>query len=96
MVAARSNRRRKMAKKHSPVFSIKQVEQDGKVVGYAVFGFLTEEQLKALEGLITGEPGEYSVSRPQYDTTKRWRGQYQAMSKAFTRAASETRAKEAQ
>jgi hypothetical protein len=55
-------------------FSVQPVEQDGAVSGYVISGFLTKEQLKALREI---------VDSPEYERSKKWRGEYQEMAKAI-------------
>jgi hypothetical protein len=55
-------------------FSVQPVERDGVVSGYVISGFLTEEQLKALRAI---------VDSPDYERSKRWRGEFQEMAKAI-------------
>jgi hypothetical protein len=55
-------------------FSVQPVEQDGVVSGYVVSGFLTREQLKALREI---------VDSPDYERSKKWRGEFQEMAKAI-------------
>jgi hypothetical protein len=61
-------------------FSVQPVEQEGVVAGYVVSGFLTKEQLKALREIIDS---------PDYERSKKWRGEYQEMAKAITAAVDE-------
>jgi hypothetical protein len=63
-----------MPRYSSVTFTVQPVEQDGVVSGYVVSGFLTKEQLKALREM---------VDSPDYERSKKWRGEYQEMAKAI-------------
>jgi hypothetical protein len=58
-------------------FSIQPVEKNGPVSGYVVSGFLTKKQLGGLR---------YMVDNPDYERSKRWRGEYQELAKAIVKA----------
>jgi hypothetical protein len=55
-------------------FSVQPAERDGVVLGFVISGFLTKEQLQALREI---------VDSPDYERSKRWRGEYQEMAKAI-------------
>ena len=55
-------------------FSVQPVEQDGAVSGYVISGYLTREQLKALRAI---------VDSPEYERSKKWRGEFREMAKAI-------------
>jgi uncharacterized protein (DUF1330 family) len=63
-----------MPKYSGVTFSVQPVENDGKVSGYVISGFLTKEQLKGLREI---------VDSPDYERSKKWRGEYQEMAKAI-------------
>lgn len=58
-------------------FSIQQVEKGGKVQGFVVAGFFTKKQLQVLRTF---------VDNPEYQRTKKWRGEYQEMAQAIVGA----------
>jgi len=47
---------------------------DGVVSGYVISGFLTTKQLRALREI---------VDSPDYERSKKWRGEFQEMAKAI-------------
>ncbi len=58
-------------------FGVQPVEIDGIVQGYVFSGFLTKQQLLTIKNL---------VDSPDYERSKRWRGEYQEMAKAIIEA----------
>jgi hypothetical protein len=63
-----------MPKYSGVTFNVQPVERDGVVSGYVISGLLTKEQLKALREI---------VDSPDYERSKKWRGEFQEMAKAI-------------
>jgi len=64
-------------------FNVQPVEQQGKISGYVVSGFLTKKQLAEFRDL---------VDSPDYERSARWRGQYKEMAQAIIKAVEEASA----
>ena len=69
--------------KHSGVaFAVQPVEVDGKVSGYVMSGFVTQNQLDTIRELVDSE---------EYKRSKKWRGQYREMAQAIVNAIDDVR-----
>ena len=61
-------------------FSVQPVEKAGRTTDYVVSGFLTKKQLETLR---------WFVDNPDYQRSKRWRGEYLEMARAIVKAIDE-------
>ena len=66
-----------MPKYSSVTFHVQPVEKNGRISGYVVSGFLTEKQLQEFRSI---------VDSPEYERSKKWRGEYQEFAKAVISA----------
>ena len=66
-----------MPKYSGVTFSAQPVEKNGRISGYVISGFLTKKQLVELRNF---------VDSPEYQRSKRYRGEYQEMAKAIVNA----------
>ena len=58
-------------------FSVQPVEKSGRISGYVISGFLTKKQLVEVRNFIDS---------PEYQRSKKWRGEYQEMAQAIVDA----------
>ncbi len=64
--------------RHSGVsISVQPVDKNGRVTGYVIAGFLSQKQLRAIRDI---------VDNPEYQRSKKWRGEYQEMAKSIVKA----------
>jgi|GEM_PF-6538199 len=63
-----------MPKYSGVTFPVQPVETGGTTDGYVISGFVTEKQLDTLRDFLGGDT---------YEKTKRWRGEYQELTKAL-------------
>jgi len=66
-----------MPKYSSVTFGVQPVENNGKISGYVISGFLTKNQLVTLRNLVDDD---------EYERSKKWRGEYQEFAKAIVSA----------